>query len=117
MVLVDLEPVKGSETGKRRPAVVVTNDIYNARVPVVQVVPLTAWSEKKGRILTNVVVEANPENGLAKKSVADCLQTRPVDRRIRVVGVRGQIDSLVLARIDRALALVFGLDTSQTHRL
>ncbi len=32
---VDLEPTKGSETGKTRPCVVVTNDVYNARVPVI----------------------------------------------------------------------------------
>ena len=31
---IDLDPVQGSETGKVRPCVVVTNDVYNARVPV-----------------------------------------------------------------------------------
>ena len=50
---INLDPVQGSETGKVRPCVVVTNDIYNARVPVIQVVPLTAWSEKKSQIQTN----------------------------------------------------------------
>lgn len=28
---VDLDPTKGSETGKMRPCVIVTNDDYNAR--------------------------------------------------------------------------------------
>ena len=51
IVDVDLEPVRGSETGKTRPAVVVTNDVYNQRVPVIQVVPLSSWSEKKARIV------------------------------------------------------------------
>jgi mRNA interferase MazF len=31
---VDLEPTKGSETGKVRPWVV-TNDVYNERVPAI----------------------------------------------------------------------------------
>lgn len=44
---VNLDPIKGSETGKIRPCVIVTNDIYNERVPVIQVVPITAWNEKK----------------------------------------------------------------------
>ena len=44
---VDLNPTKGSETGKIRPCVIVTNDVYNRRVPVIQVVPITQWSEKK----------------------------------------------------------------------
>ena len=34
---VDLEPTKGSETGKTRPCVIVTNNVYNQRVPVIQV--------------------------------------------------------------------------------
>jgi mRNA interferase MazF len=38
---VDLEPTKGSETGKVRPCIIVTNDTYNERVPIIQVVPLT----------------------------------------------------------------------------
>jgi mRNA-degrading endonuclease toxin of MazEF toxin-antitoxin module len=44
---VNLDPAKGSETGKIRPCVIVTNSTYNARVPVIQVVPLATWSEKK----------------------------------------------------------------------
>ena len=35
----NLDPAKGSETGKIRPCVIVTNDVYNERVPVIQVVP------------------------------------------------------------------------------
>jgi mRNA interferase MazF len=54
---VDLEPTRGSETGKVRPCVVVTNDVYNERVRVIQVVPLTEWTAKKGNIKTNVRVE------------------------------------------------------------
>ncbi|MFA5903385.1 MAG: type II toxin-antitoxin system PemK/MazF family toxin [Desulfobacula sp.] len=44
---VNLDPAKGSETEKIKPCVVVTNDIYNERVPVIQVVPITEWSAKK----------------------------------------------------------------------
>ena len=46
VVDVNLEPVQGSETGKTRPSVIVTNNVYNQRVPVIQVVPITEWSEK-----------------------------------------------------------------------
>lgn len=38
IVDVDLDPTMGSKTGKLRPAIVVTNDTYNERVPVIQVV-------------------------------------------------------------------------------
>jgi len=51
---VNLDPTLGSETRKTRPCVIVTNDVYNERVPVIQVVPVTAWNGKKARITTNV---------------------------------------------------------------
>jgi mRNA interferase MazF len=105
----NLDPTMGSETGKTRPCVVVTNDIYNARVPVIQVVPLTSWSEKKASIVTNVEVRPTPENGLDKLSLADCLQTRPVDYGSRLVDMRGRVSPDVLRQIDRALKIVFSL--------
>jgi len=33
---INLDPTRGSETGKIRPCVVVTNDIYNEKIPVIQ---------------------------------------------------------------------------------
>lgn len=106
---VDLNPTKGWETGKVRPCVIVTNDTYNARVPVIQVVPLTTWNERKSRIVTNVEVVPSSRNGLTRRSVADCLQTRPVDHRARLVRVRGELEDEDLARIDDALRIVFDL--------
>lgn len=109
VLVVDLEPTRGSETGKTRPAVVVTNDRYNARVPVIQVVPLTSWSERKAAITTNVVVEPTARNGLRSRSIADCLQTRPIDRRHRVVRTQGRLDADDIARIEEALRAIFDL--------
>ncbi len=106
---LNLDPVLGSETGKIRPCVVVTNDTYNARVPVVQVTPLTAWNEKKGRIRSNVEIQPSQKNGLTKRSVADCLQTRPVDYAQRLVRVRGELAADEMRVIDEALRIVFGL--------
>lgn len=106
---VNLDPTNGSETGKIRPCVIVTNNSYNERVPVIQVVPLTEWSEKKAKIITNVVVEPSPANGLSKKFVADCLQTRPIDHRFRLVKIRGALTPQKMSQIDRALLRVFAL--------
>jgi len=108
---VNLDPSKGSETGKVRPCIVVTNDIYNERVPVIQVVPITEWSTKKARVKTNVEIDPSPDNGLSKKSVADCLQTRPIDHRQRFVKIRGQLSLEKVQAINRALMIVFELNT------
>lgn len=106
---VNLDPAKGSETGKIRPCVIVTNNTYNARVPIIQVVPLTEWNVRKAGIITNVDIVPSTNNGLTKKSVADCLQTRPMDHRARLVKVRGKLEDGIMEKIDDALKIVFDL--------
>jgi len=110
VISVNLEPKKGSETGKVRPCVVVTNDIYNKRVPVIQVVPITSWNEKKARIITNVELEPTKMNGLKKKSIADCLQTRPIDHRFKLEKIIGRLSSGQISAIDQALKIIFALE-------
>ena len=106
---VNLDPVQGSETGKIRPCIIVTNDVYNARIPVIQVVPITEWSSKKAQIRTNVEIQPSPRNGLSKPSVADCLQTRPIDHRVRLIKIRGELDQTTMQALDQALKIVFAL--------
>ena len=106
----NLDPTLGSETGKIRPSVIVTNDIYNERVPVIQVVPITEWSEKKSRIKTNIEIHPSPGNGLSKKFIADCLQARPIDHRHRLIKIRGKLSSAKVQEINRSLRIVFELN-------
>lgn len=108
---VDLNPIKESETGKIRPCIIVTNEVYNQRVPVIQVVPVTEWSAKKARIKTNVELLPSSGNGLSKKSIADCLQTRPMDHRHRLIKIRGQLAAEQIPKINKALQIVFELDS------
>jgi mRNA interferase MazF len=109
IINVNLNPTKGSETGKIRPCVIVTNDVYNEKVPVIQVVPITGWNEKKARIKTNVEINPTNANGLTKKSIADCLQTRPIDHRFRLEKILGKLSGESLNQIDQALRIVFDL--------
>jgi len=108
---VNLDPTLGSETGKMRPCIIVTNDVYNERVPVIQVVPVTAWSGKKARITTNIEIYPSKNTGLSKKSIADCLQTRPIDHRQRLVKIRGKMSSAKMDEIDQSLKIVFALNS------
>lgn len=108
---VNLDPVQGSETGKIRQCIIVTNDVYNEKVPVIQVVPVTGWNSKKARIKTNVEIAPSKSNGLTKKSIADCLQTRPIDHRQRLVKIRGKLSPAVMLEIDQSLRIVFELNT------
>lgn len=109
---VDLNPTKGSETGKERPCVIVTNDVYNRNpnLSIFQVIPITKWDRRKEKILTNVVINPDDVNGLTKKSIIDCLQTRPIDISYRFVGIKGNVSTDVLDEIDQALLTLFELD-------
>ena len=106
---VNLNPTQGSETGKVRPCVIVTNDIYNAKVPVIQVIPITAWNTKKSLIKTNIEIFPSCKNGLLKKSIADCLQTRPIDWKHRFIKLRGILETTQMEMINQALKCVFEL--------
>lgn len=110
VVTVNLDPTLGSETGKVRPCIIVTNNIYNERVPVIQVVPITEYNEKKARIITNIVLKPSKANGLTKLSVADCLQTRPIDYKKRLIEIIGSLSNDDLKSIDKALKIVFHLE-------
>jgi mRNA interferase MazF len=70
---------------------------------------VTAWTEKKAQIKTNVILTPSPINGLDKKSVADCLQTRPIDYRLRLSKARGKLEQDDMRMIDHALKVVFSL--------
>ena len=56
-----------------------------------------------------MVISPSRLNGLTKLSIADCLQTRPIDRRFRLVRVRGEVEVNFLDEIDIALRVVFDL--------
>jgi len=73
IVLVNLDPVVGSEIGKTRPAIVLQNEMANRTSPTVTVVPL---STKVGRIFPFQVLIPAGEGGLDQDSKALCEQIR-----------------------------------------
>lgn len=79
--LVDLEPVQGAESNKRRPAVIVSTDRANARAAqlgrgVVTVVPVTS---NVSRVLPFQVLLPADDTGLRVDSKAQAEQVRSVD--------------------------------------
>jgi mRNA interferase MazF len=75
--LVDFEPSQGSETDKTRPALVVNEDGLSPLALRI-VVPLTDWKEWYTEPPWIVEFGPTPENGLNKRSGADCFQVRSV---------------------------------------
>jgi len=104
--LVDLDPVRGSGSSKRRPAVIVSNDSANAtaarlRRGVVTVVPVTS---NVSRVLPFQVLLPSEAVGLRVDSKAQAEQVRSVSVE-RIGPAVGRVPAPVMAQLDDALRL------------
>lgn len=107
---VDLDPIRGAESDKRRPGVIVSNDGANTTATrlgrgVVTVVPVTANVE---RIYPFQVLLTAEGTGLVRDSKAQAEQVRSV--AVERVGERlGTLTGADLAALDEALRLHLAL--------
>lgn len=107
---VDLEPIRGAEADKRRPAVIVSNDGANAAATrlgrgVVTVVPVTS---NVARVYPFQVVLPASETGLVVDSKAQAEQVRSI--AVERIGERvGVVPRDLLAALDEALRLHLAL--------
>jgi len=110
IVNVSLDPVRGSEAGKTRPAVVVSNDAANATAirlgrGVITVVPVTS---NTARIYPFQVMLPAGQTGLRQDSKAQAEQVRTV--AVERVGERvGRLPAALIAELDRALRIHLSL--------
>lgn len=107
---VDLEPVRGSEANKVRPAVIVSNDAANRAAErsgrgVVTIVPVTSNID---RIFPFQVLLPAAECGLDKDSKAQAEQIRSI-AVVRLRRRAGMIPNDLLDRLDAALRLHLAL--------
>ena len=108
--LFDLDPVRGAEDNKVRPAIIMSNDGANQAAArrgsgVVTIVPLTT---NTSTVYSFQVLLAPQATGLTRESKAQAEQVRSVavTRATRHVGVVRASD---MAHVDRALRLHLGL--------
>lgn len=106
LVLVDFEPVKGSEQGGVRPAVVIQNNTYNKYSPTTIVAPVTSKSFKKN-YPTNVNLSRQDSN-LDKDSTILLNQIKTVDKR-RIIKKFSSLSSFVMIEVDMAVKISLGL--------
>jgi mRNA interferase MazF len=107
---LDLEPVRGSEADKRRPAVVVSNDRANVSAArsgrgVVTVVPVTSSVVK---VYPFQAILPSDRTGLRVDAKAQAEQVRSVSTE-RIGPVLGRVPADVMAELDDALRLHLGL--------
>jgi len=108
--IVDLNPTRGSESGKRRPALIVSNDGANAAATslgrgVVTIVPITSNTQ---RVYLFQVRLPAATTGLQQDSKAQAEQVRSV--AVERIGEQiGQVPAAIMFEIDEALRLHLAL--------
>lgn len=108
--LIDLDPTRGSEADKRRPAVIVSNDRANVTAQrlgrgLVTVVPVTS---NVARVLPFQVLLPAESTGLRVDSKAQAEQVRSVAVE-RVGPAVGRLPTVLLVELEEALRLHLGL--------
>jgi mRNA interferase MazF len=110
IVTVELDPARGSEAGKTRPAVVVSNDSANGVATrlgrgVITVVPVTSSTD---RVYPFQVLLPARQTGLRRDSKAQAEQVRSI--AVERIGKRvGHLPAPLLAQLDQALRIHLSL--------
>src|SRR5712692_3221588 len=88
--LANLDPVVGSEQGKTRPVLVLSDTRLNQILPVVNVLPITSRKPNR-RIYPNEALVPAGIAGLDVESIVLCYQIRTLDKR-RLMKQLGMLD-------------------------
>lgn len=103
VVELNLGVPSGTEAGLVRPGVIVTaQHVLRGGPNVIQVVPLTRTLRESG---TEVVIDADPHNGLMSTSSAQCQHIRSV-ATTRVSTRIGNVGPVVLRQLRDTLAVL-----------
>lgn len=107
IVIVTLDPTRGSEQRGTRPCLVVQNDVGNENAPTTIVVPFTTAFDDE--LYPFEVLVSAEECALREDSVAICSQLRTVSIEHRITDVIGSIPDERLSEVDTALEYSLGL--------
>lgn len=107
IVLVNLDPVTGSEQGKTRPALVIQNNIGNEYSPTTIIAPITTkiFSMKYP---TNVEIDST-NSPLKEKSTVLLNQIRTIDK-VRIIKNYGKISNKKMKEVDESIMNSLGLE-------
>ena len=98
---VNLNPIEGSEIGKTRPAVVISNDINNELADTITILPITSSVEK---IYPFEVFIPRGMANIPGDSKTKANQIRTVDKK-RIKNLIGTVPDTILKEIERAVKI------------
>ena len=102
IVYADLDPIRGSEIGKRRPVLIVSNEANNRASSTVTILPITS---NVSRIYPfEVFLEPN-DSSLPKPSKIQAQQIRTLSKERIRDGVVGRINADLMKQVEAAIKL------------
>ncbi|MBI2499849.1 type II toxin-antitoxin system PemK/MazF family toxin [Candidatus Woesearchaeota archaeon] len=107
IVLVDFEPVKGSEQGGIRPSLIIQNDIFNKYSPTTIVAPITSKSFKK-EYPTNVLIKKE-DSKLNLDSTILLNQIKTIDKS-RIIKRISSLNIYTMNKVNRAIKVSLSID-------
>ena len=107
IVLVNFEPVRGSEQKGIRPSLVIQNDIFNKYSPTAIVAPITSKLFKK-EYPTNVLIKKE-DTKLSRDSTILLNQIKTIDK-LRIIKRISFLDNFTMNKVDRAIKVSLALD-------
>jgi mRNA interferase MazF len=102
--LVDLEPIRGAELNKVRPAVVISSDAIGV-LPIKLVAPITSWKPYMERNIWHIRLMPDALNSLDNESAVDALQIRSLALE-RFQTRLGRLSADTMEEIAAAVAVV-----------
>jgi mRNA interferase MazF len=105
--LADLEPIRGSEQGSRRPVIIFQNPGLARVTTTFLAVPLTGNTARLGTLGTCCLRAG--DDGLRKDSIALGFQARALDRS-RLVGITGKLSEESVEAVADAILMAFGIE-------
>lgn len=103
--LVSLDPIVGSEIGKSRPCLVISNDKNNQFSDIVTVIPITS---KTDIVYPFEVLLTKEEAKIQKDSKIKCNQIRTIDKK-RLVKFLSHIPDEKIKEIEHAILIHLGI--------
>ena len=107
IVLVELDPTRGSEIKKTRPCVIVSPNIINKNSRTIIVCAITHHDERKANSFFFVSVSPGETTGLIKESLINTQQIRTIDKK-RIQKKLGRLPKKMESSLDYALSLAIG---------
>ena len=101
---IDLNPTRGAEIKKKRPAIIINDDAIGI-LPLRVIVPITEWKEKFKGAIWIVRIDPDKENKLKKSSAIDTFQIRSVSTT-RLLRKIGSISPSTLEKVKNAVKAV-----------